>query len=602
MRMLRPKEMDKIRVVGPKKRLEKVIDKLHDLEVIHFDEEDSSFGSGEPYPVAEEFSQLLVKTRSILSKLPVVGKETKDEGRDISEIEMEVEKKFSEMEELEEELEEEKNRLERIKKLKRAVPEDILSGYENISVLAGEVQRKGFEDELPEDSYEVFEDDGFIVVFIENSEKKNALKTLRNYGFREIRTEDILEEDFDVDEAESDIESMENRIQEINSEIENFGEKWGGYLEENRKDFEEKLEKAEAPIKFSTTDSAFIGEGWVPSEKFGSVKNELENITGGRIHVERVDDADMEEAPVEYDHPKVVKPFESLLEMYSPPKYTEIDPTFILSLTFPLFYGLMLSDFGYGLLTFAIFAGLRFKGTDFDSMLDMMIYASVSTMVFGLLGGAAFGVPIFGPESVFGGVFSSMPIILDYQKDVMTIMVISLILGVVQLNLGILIGFYNNLKKLGFKEALLKNGSWLFFEAGLALFGTNFAGVTSVSSLVPSILAVAGAGMYLSGEGALGALDLVLVLTDVLSYIRLMALGIATVSIATVINLIAGILFELGFAGILFGTLLLIGGHVFNIAFQVLGSSLHSLRLNFVEFFDRFYEGGGEKFKPFGKN
>ncbi len=601
--MLKPEEMEKVRIIGTKKQLEPAIEKLYEMEVLHFENGDYSLENGDPYPVAEEISELLVRTRSIISKLPKLGEKDVDKDKGIDELERAVEEKYQRIESIEKDIQIKKKNIEVLEKLQGVVPEELIESFEKLEIIAGEVEERGLEEEFDREGIELFTEDSFVVLFVKKGLEKEVLKDLRKYGFERTDISDVLEvKDYSkkLEENKSDIEELEKEKTRLEEELEELGSEYGGFLEKNRDDFEEKLEKSEAPMKFMTTDSAFIGEGWIPSDRFEELKEELKNTLENKVFIEKLEE-DKEDAPIQYDHTGFMKNFEPLLEMYSPPKYTEIDPTFVLAMTFPIFYGMMLSDFGYGLLTFFLFVGLRRWKSEFKHMMNMMIYASISTVFFGLLGGSAFGVTFLGPESAIGIEFlQQIPVLLDFQADVMTIMGISLIMGAVQLNLGFLIGFYNDLSNRGIGSAVLRKGSWFVFQLGLVLVGTNYLGYTAMSNYVPGLLVAAGSAMYLKGRGPMGSMDLILFVTDILSYIRLMALGIATVSIAMVVNLIAGALFGIGPVGILFGVLVLIGGHLFNIAFQVLGSSLHSLRLNFVEFFDKFYEGGGEKFKPFG--
>jgi len=608
--------MSKVRLVGLRRDLEQVIDVLYQLGVIQFDSpsaEDLNLDSGEPYPVADELSELLLKSRSILSQLPS-GSSKKDQDevatKDLEEIQAAVENDLADLEQIEEQLESHRKLLTTLEDIEKTVPSlDLIRDYQSLTVYCGTTRNFSFRQKLKEDSYQLYTssdpDSDFFVLFVAKNKAQEASKLLRSSGFEQTRINYFKDKDSFKQakkELKGVIKDLKREKESIRQNLEEYSAQWSSYLQETESEYSEKLTKAEAPMHFLTSDQSFLAEGWLPTNDKQKVFQRLKEITDSNIHLEEIE-GDEDDAPIQYNHPESIQPFEKLLDMYSPPKYTEVDPTLIISLTFPLFYGMMLSDFGYGLITLLTFSLLKLKLDNYQHMLQLMIYSSISALIFGFLSGTAFGVTFLGSGSALSYQFlQQIPVLLRFQKDVMSIMLLSVMMGLAQLNLGFIVGFYNKYVQEGLKQGVTQKLSWIILEAGIVLAAGSQLGWVNLPLELGIAIGGIGFILYMWGEGPLGILNLVLSIADILSYVRLTALGIATVSIATVINLLAGMMFDMGLIGILGGILILVVGHLFNVAFQVLGSALHSLRLNYVEFFDKFYQGGGEKYQPFGLN
>ena len=361
------------------------------------------------------------------------------------------------------------------------------------------------------------------------------------------------------------------------------------------------LEKAEAPLRFAVTESSFVLKGWISTKKEQSVKKALNDATGSKLYI--VTDAIKEQRkhetiPIKFNNPKFVRPFEFFMNLYTLPQYKEIDPTFLMFLTFPIFYGFMLGDIGYGIITLGLFLWLRtkIKGA-FGKLVNAMIYGSIATIFFGALFGEFFGLEEIG--------HFALPHILSRAHDINELMLLALALGVVHVNIGLIIGFYNVWRAHGFIHALNEKVSWMVLEVAAACLAMAYTEYIPVSvgpniGYIGIVLFILAVVMLYKGEGVKGLIELPAIFTNVLSYARLMAVGLASVILATVVNEFAGQMFHSGIIGIISGIILLVIGHGINIMLGLISPFLHSTRLHYVEFFTKFYEGGGTKFMPFG--
>jgi len=188
----------------------------------------------------------------------------------------------------------------------------------------------------------------------------------------------------------------------------------------------------------------------------------------------------------------------------------------------------------------------------------------------------------------------AIPHLLSRSEQIMDLLTLSLIIGAIHVTLGLLIGFYNEMMHHGFVKAFMEKISWILLE--VAVIVGYFVNV--LAGVVIGVIAIILLGI---GEGVKGLIEIPSIFSNILSYARLMALGVASVKLAEVINHFAGQMFISGAMGIIFGILLLVIGHVINIALGIMGPFLHSLRLHYVEFFTKFYSGGGTSYNPFGR-
>ncbi len=357
----------------------------------------------------------------------------------------------------------------------------------------------------------------------------------------------------------------------------------------------QEIEKQEAPLSFAATDYAYVVSGYVPTEQYDAICRVLEKATQGKVFLEKVHTSHDEHLPIQLVNRPNVKPFEFFLNLYSLPSYHEKDPTNIIAFTFPILFGFMLGDVGYGLVTLLLVRWLKNKFGNYP-LFSVIHYASLSSIFFGFLFGEYFGFEEIGHYA--------FPHIISRAHQLNELLYIAVGLGFIHVNLGLGIGFYNALKHHGLLFAIYEKGSWFILQLGI-IFGIVLFSFKMLSGLglgLFFVLVVVVFGvLVVKGEGIKGLVEMPAIFSNMLSYARLMAIGVSSVQLAIVINEQALEMFHSGMVGILGGILILAVGHTINIALGLLGSFLHSLRLHYVEFFSKFFQGGGIPYTPFGQ-
>jgi V/A-type H+-transporting ATPase subunit I len=638
--MLRPKQMSHAVIVGHKDLLKQTVDTLHDINALHIEDfnEGGEFGQkiGKPFENAAEVSKKLVKIRSISSFLGLKPEEVSKQSA--SSLFKELDTKLARIdEEVSEKIEEKtgiENQLKDIESLSKEllplsgipVDLDLYRGYDHLEVFAG-ITTENIEPELLKitQSYELFSDpnSGTIVLFVLKENKEQVSKLLSGFEFKELKVPEMSGVTADVLlKFKQDTTNLENKLESLNSEISSLRSKYSEFILASDELLSIETQKAEAPLRIATTDSTFMIDGWVPDEEYDRLTHAVDQATSGRAFVSKVEITKEDEkiVPIEYDNPKISKPFEEIMDLHSRPRYYEIDPTYLIFIVFPLFYGMILGDIGYGLILWGIAAGIK-KMVSSDilkSFMDIMIYCQISTLIFGVLYGEILGFPLSGLHTEHGYVAGLIPgfetielfaspigneiVTFPVHRTHLAITLIALtgLIGLIHVNLGFLIGFINENKKHGINAAILEKGSWIIIEIGvlLAVLGTMGYLPTAIGIAV----SVIGLVMLIKAEGISGPIELPSLLSNPLSYTRIAAVGLSSVYIATTINQIAFDMLMPEKFGImtLVAIMVFLFGHVFNLILSVLSPTVHSLRLHYVEFFMKFYEGGGRKFDSFG--
>jgi len=342
------------------------------------------------------------------------------------------------------------------------------------------------------------------------------------------------------------------------------------------------LLKAQAPLRFGATAHVTLIRGWVPATRSGELLATLAD--SGVQHVAEL--TDPEDAPTLLSNPRAARGFEALLSMYSLPRYREIDPTSVMAITFPVFFGFMLGDIGYGLLVLLLAILVARARPLLRPFTEVLGISAMSAILFGI----AFG-EVFGLESIAGW---ELPFLLHRTAEPMTLGLIALGFGVLHVNLGLVFGLVNESRRHGIAHGILRKGGWFTIEAGIVFLFLGWTWPWWSIAIALGIVALAWS------EGLVGIVELPTLITHTLSYLRLAAIGLSGVFLAAVTNDIGGSLVANGGIGIFTGLLVLVIGHAITLALGLFGPFLHSLRLHYAEFFLKFYEGGGRPYEPFG--
>lgn len=442
-------------------------------------------------------------------------------------------------------------------------------------------------------------------------ETKAVMMQLREIGFSELNLSAFAgTADENLKQLNKEKQEAEETLQKLKEEIKNL-KAWKEPVEDYADYFTVEADKERSREKLLRTSETFLLEGWLPVRTKARVTQILDE---NNACYQFRDPEEGEEVPVLLENKSFFQPTEAITEMYSLPSYWGFDPTSIYSLFYIIFFGMMFSDAGYGLLL-AIGCGVILKKFDLEGttfkMIKLFFYCGISTTVWGVLFGGFFGdlIGVFS-NTFLGKQIAFNAVWFNPLEDPMKLLIFSLILGVIHLFIGMGIQAFMQIKDGKFVDAVCDEGFWYLTILGLCAW---LCGSAAFDSAVLST-----AGMWMSIAGAIGLLiaggrgrkgigkivggfsnlyNITSWISDILSYARLLALGLATGVIAQVVNTM-GSLFGGGIAGLILFLLIFAVGHAVNFAINLLGAFIHSARLQYVEFFGKFYVDGGEPFDP----
>lgn len=439
----------------------------------------------------------------------------------------------------------------------------------------------------------------YLLVMCHGSVKERALSALRDLGFSTVSFRGMTGTAKENDKALAEnLAALEKERQEIEQRIAGLGGKREALLEASDR-AAIALRREEAKSRLVGTDKVFLLEGWLPADHCAALEKALEPFTCA-IETREPTEDEYPQVPVQLKNNKLTRPLNMVTEMYSLPAYGTLDPNPLMAPFFILFYGIMMADMGYGLLmmiaSVIISKKYRPKGMS-GELFSLLGLCGISTFIMGALTGGFFGdfltqlVAIVSPGTVF-----ALPKLFDPLDDLTMILIGSMALGMVQIVTGMAISLIEKCKRKKFLDTFFEEITWWIVFIGIALLalgkGAAVLYVGCALVLLGPIVQGKGWGKL---TGVFGSLynHVTGYFGDILSYTRLMALMLAGSVIAQVFNMLAAMPGNV-IAFIIISML----GNAMNFGLNLLGCYVHDLRLQCLEFFNKFYVDGGKPFRP----
>lgn len=647
--------MAKVQVIGPKRYFYDVIGSLHQLGILHIEDLSNKIASSHQIrrmslddktsQLRSNLENLLIRVNGILSIIQPAERpegaeqvkdmyyhefwrdDTEEMRREVQELiagleikargfanrKQEIEMEFSSMQRY-------KSIVDKVEPLARQIV--ALEGFETVAFLVDSKYKAIIDiihkelSELTHDQFEIVSADVDVettaALAIFNRRYSTQVRQFLSGNVTEVRLPpELIHEPFDIAlrKINEKVVDLPSRLAEVNEALTEISKEWFLKLSAVSEVLRDRIEEIGVVPQFAQTDFTFIITGWLPVKQLKKTQNILSDHFGDRVILTQlpVDHHELEEAPVVFENPSWARPFEIVLKILQPPRYGTIDPTPFLAVFIPAFFGLILGDVGYGILIFlgGMLARLKSKGKQMlEAVGSIFMILGVSTILFGFIYGELFGdlphklgwleLPEhFGlPSHISIGGLQILP--FNRVESIMPLLYLCIGIGTAHIMLGLVLGIINSMREKAIKHASERAGFFLIlfgFITGAVLF-------TLLKSMplglgTGGVVAVIGLALLIYGAGFIGVFEIFGLFGNIFSYARIMALGLAGVILGEVANKLGGKM------GIIVGGLIAILLHTINLLVGVFSPTIHSIRLNLLEFFGKFYESGGKEYKPF---
>lgn len=669
--MLRPVKMSRVVVAGSKDVIAPVIEKLHELRLLHivnYNGSQPEFELGKPIGKAKDYSENLIKLRSIARYLDIKSKapeKTYPESQVLSEMDnllnnvgADVTATFERITAIEAEVKSKQDQIKALGPLTALpLPLESYYGYESLAVFVGSAASPVDADVARvspvNDVYSGSTKTGNVVaVFVPAEKASEVSSVLAEHGFSEISVPRL---EGNVDSAiaslESNIKSLEGERAPLQKKLVDMKKQYEDLMLATDEYLSIQTQKTEAPLRFAETANAFVIDGYVPSDQFNRLKGDLESAAGGKIDVQLIADQEAEElvehgedVPSKMDNPGLVRPYELITRLFAIPEYKEFDPSLLIFVFFPIMFGMILGDIGYGVMNLIILLLLKkkFRTDGWQQLINIVLIASVWAIIFGFFFGEIFG-PLglwgrvmgqlqepqiellkeqgmyFG-EGVYGalgrmGPLGIFPMDRLATNAVLMLIGVSIFIGVLHTAVGSILGIKTELNYGEKRHAYFERLPVLLFQLFFAVFLLGMVMGQMIMVAAGGIVILASIVMMVMGpEGPMGMAHVPFYVSNLISYLRLLAIGLASVGLAFAANQLAFYVImpmlsggatessEFGIIAIVVGIAILTVVHFINMLLGILSPFMHPLRLHYVEMFTKFYSahGGGVEYSPFG--
>lgn len=613
--------MAKVHVIGHRRRLDQTLEALHRLSSVQLIDvardatvtlppltaDDSQSREMEDLRFAKARLDALL---ALASEIPVADPSPVDLAvirRELEEFGPSIESMAQVLEELEAEFETLPRHLRSLKRLLPLIPElTELEGYDTDAVILdarhapvlGELNETL--DDLLDGNFEIIsgqvDDDTVGAVIVTPKQAQAQLQSILGRSqVNRVR----LPHRFESVPLRDAVTLMERRLVELPAEIATVHDRIDAAIRERRHwvtargRLAERMDQLAAVQRLGATPHTFVLSGWVPAPRVADVRRAVESLGGGEVIVEVAPTTEDDEPPVLMANRSLARPFESLVSLLSTPRYGTLDPTTLMMVFMPLFFGMMLGDIVYGviLLAIALVVRRRVASPAVAEFAKIFVLGAIWTIVWGVVYGELLG-------DLGHRIFGLEPIWINREEALQPLLVFAIAVGAAHVTLGLVLGMWvagRSRDRAGFTTSL----GTLLALIGLMLVVGVVVDRLPDGLMTPAVaVIVVGTVVMISMEGPMGLLtgplDLMGLVGNVLSYLRIAAIGIASVYLARVAN-------ELGALGPLWlGVIVATLFHALNLALGVFSPTIQSLRLHYVEFFGKFYEGDGTPFQPFG--
>lgn len=457
-------------------------------------------------------------------------------------------------------------------------------------------------EKVTDNAYEVFSrtlDDSSIAViyvfderFADTVRKKLSMENVKQYQFpEEIESKSFFQK---LSYISDKIKNMEAEIAHKENELYNFACRWLPVYRSVLDWINSRLNVLSAKNIIYETKYCFIIFGWLPSKELEELKTAITKHCIEEIDIKELEisQADLDRIPVMLHNSTYFKPFSLFTRFLPLPSYTSFDPTIFIGIFLPVFFGMILGDMGYGIIILIISLVMIFTSKPNSTISDagkIFSVCAVYTIIFGFLYGELFGS--FGSHT-----FGLVPILVDREKEILPTAYLAVSIGVFHVILGLILNGVSSIRSKNLKSFFTSFAMTILIAASVILFIVLFKWEKSLLSM-SLIWIIAGLTFLLIILGGLIApLEILKSMGNIISYVRIMAIGLASVMLAHVANMLSGKAGNI-FLGILIAVLL----HLLNLILGVFSPTIHSLRLNYVEFFSKFLESEGKDFKPLKK-